>query len=66
MPTCPRDEQVLATMVYAGLGPDADGLERAGMPTGGAAVGRLALLTVVFVLLAVRQIRRLQLTGVGE
>jgi len=58
--------QWLATMVYAGLGPDADGLERAGMPTGGAAVGRLALLTVVFVLLAVRQIRRLRLTGVGE
>jgi len=58
--------QWLATMVYAGLGPDADGLERAGMPTGGAAVGRLALLTVVFVLLAVRRIRRLRLTGVGE
>ena len=58
--------QWLATMVYAGLGPNADGLERAGMPTGGAAVGRLALLTVVFVLLAVRQIRRLRLTGVGE
>ena len=58
--------QWLATMVYAGLGPDTGGLERAGMPTGGAAVGRLALLTVVFVLLAVRQIRRLRLTGVGE
>lgn len=58
--------QWLTTMVYAGLGPEADGLERAGMPTGGAAVGRLALLTVVFVVLAVRQIRRLRLTGVGE
>lgn len=58
--------QWLATMVYAGLGPEAEGLERAGMPTGGAAVGRLALLTVVFVLLAVRRIRRLRLTGVGE
>jgi hypothetical protein len=58
--------QWLATMVYAGLVPDAGGLERAGMPTGGAAVGRLALLTVVFVLLAIRQIRRLRLTGVGE
>jgi hypothetical protein len=58
--------QWLATMVYAGLGPDADGLERAGMPTGSAAAGRLALLTVVFVLLAVRQIRRLRLTGVSE
>jgi hypothetical protein len=58
--------QWLATMVYAGLVPDPGGLERAGMPTGGAAVGRLALLTVVFVLLAVRRIRRLKLTGAGE
>jgi len=58
--------QWLTTMVYAGLGPHADTLERAGMPTGGAAVGRLALLTVVFVLLAVRQIRRLRLAGSGE
>lgn len=58
--------QWLASMTYAGLGPDAGGLERAGMPIGGAAVGRLALLTVVFVLLAVSQIRRLKLTGVGD
>lgn len=58
--------QWLATMVYAELGPHADALERAGMPTGGAAVGRLALLTAVFVLLAVWRIRRLRLTGAGE
>lgn len=58
--------QWLATMVYAGLAPDAHGLERAGMPTGGAAVGRLALLTVVFLLLAVWRIRRLRLAGVAE
>jgi hypothetical protein len=58
--------QWLTTMVYAGLGPEARWLERAGMPTGGAAVGRLALLTVVFVALAVNRIRRLRLTGVGE
>jgi hypothetical protein len=58
--------QWLATMVYAGLGPEGAGLEREGMPTGAAAIGRLALLTVVFVLLAVRRIRRLRLTGVGE
>jgi hypothetical protein len=58
--------QWLAWMVYAGLGPDAHGLEREGMPIGAAAVGRLAVLTVVFVLLAVRQIRRLKLTGAGE
>ena len=53
-------------MVYAGLGPDAQVLERAGMPTGWAAVGRLAILTVVFVLLAVRRIRRFRITSVGE
>jgi hypothetical protein len=58
--------QWLATMVYAGLGPSTAGLERAGMPTGGAAVGRLAVLTVVFVLLAVWRIRRLRLGGGGE
>ena len=58
--------QWLATMVYAGLGPDAQVLERAGMPTGMSAVGRLAILTVVFVLLAVRRIRRFKITNVGE
>jgi hypothetical protein len=58
--------QWLATMVYAGLGPDAGGLERAGMPIGAAAVGRLAMLTVVFVLLAIRRIRRFTIAGTGE
>jgi hypothetical protein len=58
--------QWLATMVYAGLGPAADELEREGMPTGGAAVGRLVVLTVVFVLLAVWRMRRLRLTGGRE
>ncbi|HET9722255.1 MAG TPA: hypothetical protein VFR44_00255 [Actinomycetota bacterium] len=58
--------QWLATMVYAGLGPGADELQREGMPTGGAAVWRLALLTAVFVLIAVRQMRRLRLGGGGE
>ena len=55
--------QWLATMVYAGLGPGADELEREGMPIGGAAVVRLAVLTIVFVLIAVRQMRRLRLGG---
>jgi hypothetical protein len=55
--------QWLATMVYAGLAPEGFVLERSGMPTGGAAVGRLALLTVVFVLLAVWRIRRLRLAS---
>jgi hypothetical protein len=36
------------------------------MPTGWAAVGRLALLTVAFVLLAVWRIRRLRLAGSVE
>ena len=58
--------QWLATMVYADLGPHADGLERAGMPLGGAAVGRLAVLTLVFVALAVWRIRRFKATGGGE
>jgi hypothetical protein len=55
--------QWLATMVYAGLAPGGDTLEREGMPTGGEAVVRLAILTVVFVLLAVWRIRRLRPTG---
>jgi hypothetical protein len=55
--------QWLATMVYAGLAPGGSTLEREGMPTGGAAVVRLAVLTVVFVLLAVWRIRRLRLAG---
>jgi ABC-2 type transport system permease protein len=58
--------QWLSTMVYAGLGPNAEGLERAGMPIGWSAVGRLALLTVVFVLFAVRRIRRFRIASVGE
>jgi hypothetical protein len=58
--------QWLATMVYAGLGPVAGELEREGMPAGGAAVGRLALLTVVFVLLAVWRMRRLRPISRGE
>ena len=55
--------QWLATMVYAGLVPDPGSLEREGMPTGGAAVGRLVVLTVVFVALAMWRIRRLRLTS---
>jgi hypothetical protein len=58
--------QWLATMVYAALGPSAGNIERAGMPAGGAAVGRLAVLTAVFVLLAVWRMRRLRLAGGGE
>jgi hypothetical protein len=58
--------QWLATMVYAGLAPGGSVLEREGMPTGGAAVVRLGVLTVVFLLLAIWRIRRLRLTGNAE
>lgn len=59
--------QWLATMAFAGLGPqDAERLERAGMPTGAGAVGRLAVLSLVFVALAVWRIRRFKATGGGE
>jgi hypothetical protein len=55
--------QWLAAMVYAGLVPDPGSLEREAMPTGGAAVGRLAALSIVFVALAIWRIRRLKLTS---
>jgi ABC-type transport system involved in cytochrome c biogenesis permease component len=58
--------QWLATMVYAGLGPAGAELERGGMPLGMAAVVRLAVLTVVFVVLAVWRIRRFKIAHVGE
>jgi hypothetical protein len=58
--------QWLATMVYAGLGPNADELERVGMPTGGGAVARLGVFAVVFVLLGVYRIRRFKITNVEE
>ncbi len=58
--------QWLAAMAYAGLVEDPGSLERAGMPTGGAAVGRLVVLTIVFVALAIWRIRRLRMTGKVE
>jgi hypothetical protein len=58
--------QWLATMVYAGLAPEGGTLERSGMPVGGSAVARLALLTVVFVGLAVWRIRRLRIASSVE
>jgi ABC-type transport system involved in cytochrome c biogenesis permease component len=55
--------QWLATTAYAGLGPDAEELLREGVPSGGAAVARLALVAAVTLALAVRQVRRLRLAG---
>lgn len=53
----------VARSVYASYGPGAEALERSGIPTDGAAVGRLALLTVVALALAVWRMQTLQLTG---
>lgn len=58
--------QWLTAMAYAGLHRPAADLERTGMPVGGAAVGRLVVLSVVFVALAVWRIRRFKATGGGE
>jgi hypothetical protein len=58
--------QWLARTTYAGLGPDADDLVRDGVPSGWAAVVRLAIVTAVVLVLAVRQVRRLQLAGVSD
>jgi ABC-2 type transport system permease protein len=58
--------QWLARTTYADLGPDADELLRDGVPSGWAAVLRLAIVTAVVLLVAVRQVRRLQLAGVSD
>lgn len=49
--------------VYVGLADVPEDLERSGIPEGWEAVGRLGLLTVVFVVVATWGLRRLQLTG---
>lgn len=58
--------QWLARTTYAGLGPDADELLRSGVPSGWDAVARLALVAAVGLVLAVRQVRRLQLAGAAD
>lgn len=58
--------QWLARSVYAGLGPDADELRRAGVPAGGGALVRLALVTAVTLLLALWRIRTVRLSGGDE
>jgi hypothetical protein len=57
--------QWLGAMAYAGLADREDTL-REGMPTGGGAVVRLVVLGAVFLVIAVRRIRRLRLVGAGE
>ena len=52
--------------VYAGLGPDTGDLMREGIPEGWAAVVRLAILTVVALVLASWRLRHLRLTGASD
>ena len=52
--------------VYAGLGPDTEDLLRDGIPEGWGAVVRLAILTVVFLVLASWRLRHLRLTGASD
>ncbi len=53
----------VARSVYASYGPAAEALERSGIPSGGAALGRLVALTLVALALAVWRLGSLQLTG---
>ncbi|MGH9039504.1 MAG: hypothetical protein ACRDZ3_04665 [Acidimicrobiia bacterium] len=53
----------LGRSVYAGLASSAEGLERAGLPEGGAGLIRLAILTVAGLALATWRLRRLHLAG---
>jgi len=52
--------------VYAGLGPDADELLRDGVPDGWAAVARLAIITVVVLVLASWRLRRPRLAAASD
>lgn len=53
--------QWLARSAYGGLGPDASDLVRKGVPSGSGAIVRLALITVVLLVLSVRRVRSLRL-----
>ncbi|HET9601089.1 MAG TPA: hypothetical protein VFP08_05840 [Acidimicrobiales bacterium] len=52
--------------VFAGLGPGTDDLQREGIPEGWGAVVRLAIITVVMLLLASWRLRHLRLTGASD
>ena len=52
--------------VFAGLGPGTDDLQRDGIPEGWGAVVRLAIITVVTLLLASWRLRHLRLTGASD
>lgn len=58
--------QWLGQSVYAGYGPSADDLVRDGVPSGAGAIVRLAVLTALFLFLAVRRVRHLQLVSGGD
>jgi ABC-type transport system involved in cytochrome c biogenesis permease component len=57
--------QWLARSTFGGLGP-AEDLVRRGVPSGWSAVGRLALLTAIFLLVAERRIRHLRLAPAAD
>ena len=57
---CPAWE---ARAVYASLGPGAEALLRKGLPQGGSAIVRLAVITAVALLVASRRLGRLRLSG---
>ena len=65
-PASPSSPQWLARTTYAGLGPDADELLRDGVPSGWGAVVRLAILTVIFLVIAERRLRHLRLSGPSD
>ena len=58
--------QWLARGAYGGLGPDAGELVRSGVPSGSSALGRLALLAVVFLAVAVWRVRDLRLAPTAD
>lgn len=58
--------QWLARGIYGELGPGADDLVRDGVPSGGGAVLRLAILTVLALVLAVRRVQKLKIVTGGD
>jgi ABC-2 type transport system permease protein len=58
--------QWLSTTAYGGLGPNADDLLRHGVPAGGSAVIRLAVITAGALAVATRRLRHLRLAGSAD
>ena len=58
--------QWLGQSVYAGYGPSADDLIRSGVPSGGGAIVRLAILAALFLVLTVRRVKHLKIVTGGD